>query len=56
MQETEPETKTEPTPRRRGLAASPRYPLIVIALAKAWLIVSYFMHVARVWQGEEESE
>jgi cytochrome c oxidase subunit IV len=30
--------------------------LIVIALAKAWLIVSYFMHAARVWQGEEESE
>jgi ACS family hexuronate transporter-like MFS transporter len=27
------ETETEPTPRRRGLTASPRYPLVVIALA-----------------------
>ncbi len=30
--------------------------LIPLALAKAWLIGGYFMHAARVWQGEEESE
>lgn len=28
--------------------------LTPFALAKAWLIVTYFMHVARVWRGEEE--
>ena len=28
--------------------------LTPFALAKAWLIVMYFMHVARAWRGEEE--
>jgi caa(3)-type oxidase subunit IV len=28
--------------------------LIVIALAKAGLIVHYFMHIVRLWQGGEE--
>ena len=30
--------------------------LTPMALAKAWLIVTYFMHVARVWRGEEAEE
>lgn len=30
--------------------------LTPLALAKAWLIVTYFMHVARVWRGEEVEE
>ncbi len=29
--------------------------LIPIALAKAYLIVIFFMHVSRVWRGEEEA-
>ncbi len=28
--------------------------LTAVALLKAWMIVMYFMHVARVWQGEED--
>ncbi len=28
--------------------------LMPIALAKAYLILSFFMHVSRVWRGEEE--
>lgn len=27
--------------------------LAAVALVKAWLIVMYFMHLPRVWQGEE---
>ncbi len=27
--------------------------LTPIALAKAWLIIIFFMHVSRVWRGEE---
>ncbi len=27
--------------------------LIPIALLKAWLILNFFMHVARVWRSEE---
>ena len=28
--------------------------LTPIALVKAWVIAMYFMHVTRVWRGEEE--
>lgn len=28
--------------------------LTAVAVLKAWLIVMYFMHAARVWQGEGE--
>ena len=28
--------------------------LVLIALAKTWLIVSYFMHASRLWKGEED--
>ncbi|MBI2941921.1 MAG: cytochrome C oxidase subunit IV family protein [Chloroflexi bacterium] len=37
-------------------AALPRgaiFPLIVIALAKAGLILRYFMHMAQLWRPEE---
>ncbi|MFA7249122.1 MAG: cytochrome C oxidase subunit IV family protein [Dehalococcoidia bacterium] len=27
--------------------------LSVAALAKCWAIVTYFMHIARLWRGEE---
>ncbi|MEE8421573.1 MAG: cytochrome C oxidase subunit IV family protein [Dehalococcoidia bacterium] len=30
--------------------------LVPIALAKAWLIVTYFMHVSRLWRAEEASD
>jgi heme/copper-type cytochrome/quinol oxidase subunit 4 len=30
--------------------------LTAVALLKAWLIVMYFMHVTRVWRGEEAHE
>lgn len=40
-----------------GLAASTVALVVLltaVALLKAWLIVVYFMHVTRVWQGEGE--
>jgi len=30
--------------------------LIATSLIKAWLIISYFMHVNQIWQREEEHE
>lgn len=30
--------------------------LVPIALAKAWLIVTYFMHVSRLWRTEGASD
>lgn len=33
--------------------AQPLVPLAIIALIKAWLIVTYFMHLPQLWSGEE---
>ncbi len=40
-----------------GLRSSPVVLLALLApmaLLEAWVIATYFMHAARVWQGEEE--
>lgn len=33
--------------------ARPLVPLAIVALIKAWLIVTYFMHITQLWSGEE---
>ena len=30
--------------------------LIVTAVIKAWLIISYFMHIAQVWRRDKDSK